>query len=171
MTGTPATPDETPPEAPTEWWRARPPLFASGRNAADAPETQPPPHEVAPGIHIVIQPQQPAYDPARQRDRAWRRAVRRWLAVHGAAAAAGWALGLKTAVTGMLTAAGDGGVAAGLALALFAYIGAEIAMARYLRWVPPRLRPPVMWALRIPFATALLATTLYTPNALIGAST
>jgi hypothetical protein len=166
VTETPATPDET----PTEWWRARPALFTARRDTRDEPETQPEPHQVAPGIQIVVQPQQPADDQAQKRDHAWRQAVRRWLAVHGAAAAVGWAFGLKAAITGMLTAAENGGVAAGLALAAFSYIGAEAAMARYLRWVPARLRPPVLWALRIPFATALLATALYTPNALIGAS-
>lgn len=153
----------------------------SGRRAAKAPwrratgkddqAEQPQTHEVGPGIHVVIQPTPPTESPAQQRDRAWRQAVRRWLAVHGLAAGVGWAFGLKAAITAMLTTAQNGGVAAGLALAGFSYIGAEFAMARYLRFIPTRLRPPVMWVLRIPFATALLATCLYTPHALIGAST
>ncbi|WP_330349601.1 hypothetical protein [Streptomyces sp. NBC_00582] len=167
--GEPAEAAAVPDDPPRKGRRT---MFPFKRGAPDdEPQPQPQPTEVAPGIHITVQPPQPAETPAQQRDRAWRQAVRRWLAVHGAAAGVGWAFGLKTAITAMLTAAQNGGVAAGLALAAFSYVGAEYVMARYLRIVPPPLRPAAMWVLRIPFATALLATALYTPNALIGAST
>jgi hypothetical protein len=172
-------PDEEPGPDVDHHDEPEPPPRKNGRRTMRSPwrraptdETeQPQTHEISPGIHVVIRPTQPAESPAQQRDRAWRQAVRRWLAVHGLAAGVGWAFGLKAAITGMLTASDNGGVAAGLALAGLSYIGAEFVMARYLRFVPPRLRPPVMWVLRIPFATALLATFLYTPHALIGAST
>ena len=121
-----------------------------------------------PGIHITFPPPPPPpqESPGQQRDRERRAAVRRWLAVHGAAAGVGWSAGLKATFTAFLQTTGNGGVAAGLALAFFAYIGAEFATERFGRFLPRKFRPALSWAARIPFATALLATALHAPHAL-----
>lgn len=134
-----------------------------GKEPADPPRPDPEP----PGVHVHITPppEPPAVDHAAVNRRA---RARRWFLVHGAAAGIGWTFGLHDAIThGLLEPTGDGATAAGLALAGFGWIGAEFVGERYGRILPTRIRPPFLWVLRIPMATALLATALHAPNALI----
>jgi hypothetical protein len=60
-----------------------------------------------------------------------------------------------------------GGAAAGLGLAGIGWLFAEIITDRLGRFLPFRLRSAVHWTARIPFATALLATALHAPNAVL----
>ncbi|MFF9279540.1 hypothetical protein [Streptomyces griseosporeus] len=154
------TPEPQTPEEQPRWWSV-------GPNPADSEQpTTPGP---GPGFHITITPPPAApvpETPAQRQEREWRAAVRRWLARHGAAALVGWAFGLYDAFAGLVHTARSGGVAAGLAMAAFTYLGGEFLLARFGRFVPPKLRPAAAWACRIPFATALLATALYAPRAL-----
>jgi hypothetical protein len=139
------------------WWEA-------AKNPANE---EPPPEPAAPGVHVHITPP-PAPEPVDHTAVDRRHRTRRWLAVHGAAAFTGWTFGLYDAISsGLLDPLGQSAPAAGLALAFFGWFGAEVVGERYVRILPTRVRPPVQWALRIPMATALLATALHAPNALI----
>lgn len=130
------------------------PRWHQGPQPADQPQQ--------PGVHVTVIPEAPA-----QTSR-WRAVVRRWIAFHAAAAAAGWALGLTGAITDFLASAGDGGVPAGIGLIVITgFFGYWLPQ---LRVVPAPLRPAVLWVCRIPPATTLLALALYTPHALIGAT-
>lgn len=151
-----AMPSPTPGEPP--WWSV-------GKEPAAPPP--PTPDTTAPGVHVHITP--PPEPPAVDHAAVDRRArARRWFLAHGAAAGTGWTFGLHDAIThGLLEPTGNGATAAGLALAGFGWFGAEFVGERYVRVLPSRVRPPVLWALRIPMATALLATALHAPNALI----
>lgn len=143
---------------PQPWWTIR--------KKPDPPDPGPDPADpLPPGVHVHITQQPPPapVDPTVSDRRA---RTRRWLAVHGAAAGIGWVFGLYDAIALGLRTTGDGGVPMGLALAGLSYIGADFALSRYGRLVPQRLRPAAAWVLRIPFATALLATALYAPHAL-----
>ncbi|MDF2710664.1 MAG: hypothetical protein K0R62_6316 [Nonomuraea muscovyensis] len=154
------TPDPGESDGAPRWWEV-------GKEPYDDEEPQGVP--VAPGIHLTITPTPtaPQETPSQQRDRERRARIRRWLAVNGAAAGVGWTFGLYDAISAGLTASGNGGAAMGLALAGMYWLAADIALSRYGRFVPHRLRPAAAWALRIPFATALLATAIYAPRALI----
>jgi hypothetical protein len=147
------------PETPDEprWWEV----------GKEPPAPLAPQDTTAPGVHVHITP--PAEPPPIDSAAVHRRVrARRWFLVHGAAAGTGWTFGLYDAIsTGLLDPLGQGAPAAGLALAAFGWIGAEIAGERYGRILPTRIRPPFLWVLRIPMATALLATALHAPNALI----
>lgn len=146
-------PDEEPP-----WWSVRkePPA-----------DDQPNQDEQPPGWHITFTPPPtPAPQPADNRDQARQARARRWLLVHGAAAGVGWTFGLYDAMATFLDTLGTGSSAAGLALAGLGWFAAEVVGERYVRILPSRVRPPVLWALRIPMSTALLATALHAPNAL-----
>jgi hypothetical protein len=152
-----------------EWWR-RAPKHDEPQPADPEPPAPPAPPasaEQAPGVHVHITQTpapQPDTDPA-ETDR--RRRIRRWWAYNGSAAAAGWALQLDAVIReGLLEPLGNSATPAGIALAGFAWVGAEFVASGYLRLLPARLHPPVLWVLRIPMATALLATALNTPNAL-----
>jgi hypothetical protein len=147
-------PDETP-----RWWSIR------KSQDDDQPEPEQPP-AMPPGWHITFTPP-PAPDPVDPRARERRARARRWFLIHGAAAGTGWTIGLYHSMAAFLDTLGPGAPAAGLALAGFGWFGAEVVGERYVRILPSRTRPPVLWVLRIPFATALLATALHAPNALI----
>ncbi|MFJ7049025.1 hypothetical protein ACIQVC_37305 [Streptomyces sp. NPDC101112] len=156
----PGPPGEADPVQGRPWWS-----FAKDATAPDAPV--PGPVEVAPGVHITVnqpQPQPPAAAPGGPDRRA---RARRWLLIHGAAAGVGWAFGFHHSLAAFLDTLGPGGTAAGLAVAGGGWFAAEVITERYVTLLPSRMRPPVIWALRIPFATALLTTALNTPNALL----
>lgn len=142
-----------PPEDEPRWW--------SIGKETDAEPTEPP---MPPGFHITFTPP-PAPEPVDTRTQERRARVRRWLLIHAAAAGTGWTIGLYQAMTAFLNTLDNGAPAAGLALAGFGWFGAEVIGERYVRILPSRTRPPVLWALRIPMATALLATALHAPNA------
>lgn len=143
---------------PQPWWSLR-----SQERQPDqppAPSTTP-----VPGVHITVNQPQPQPVHPHTPDRRAR--ARRWLLLHGAAAGAGWSFGFYHSLTALLNTLGPGGAAAGLAVAGGSWFAAEMVTERYVTLLPSRTRPPVIWALRIPFATALLATALHAPNALI----
>lgn len=162
---TPEEADMTAPPPPEEprWWETGGPVDEQQPAPPVPPADQ---GSGAPGVHVHIvppTPPAPAVDPAAA-DR--QRRARRWVAAHGAAAFTGWTFGLYDAIThGLLEPAGRGATPAGLALAAFAYAGAEFVGERYGRILPRRWRPALLWVLRIPMATALLATALHAPNA------
>jgi hypothetical protein len=150
----------TAPDEEPRWWSV-----GKEPAAGDQPSegSEPPP-----GWHITFTPPPaPAPQPVDTcaQDRQTR--ARRWLLVHGAAAGVGWTFGLYDSMAAFLNTLGLGGAAAGLALAGFGWFGAEVVGERYVRILPRRVRPPVLWALRIPMSTALLATALHAPNSLI----
>ncbi|MER5482937.1 hypothetical protein ABT024_06935 [Streptomyces sp. NPDC002812] len=149
------TPPTTPPGTVTVTVPTQPdtePRWHQGHPAADQPPQ--------PGVHVTIVPEAAAQPPA------WRARIRRWIAFHGLAAAAGWALGLTGAIANYLASAGDGGAAAGAGLILIT--GIFSYWLPHLQIVPAPLRPAVLWVCRIPPASTLLALALYTPHALIG---
>lgn len=154
--GTPMTePDDEP-----RWWSVgKPP-------ADDQPHPDPePPPPMPPGWNITFTPpEQP--QPVDTHTRERRARARRWFLLHGAAAGTGYTFGLYHSMAAFLNTLGPAAPATGLCLAGIGWFGAEVVGERYVRILPSRTRPPVLWALRIPFATALLATALHAPNAL-----
>ncbi|CAL9350399.1 hypothetical protein SUDANB1_00449 [Streptomyces sp. enrichment culture] len=149
---------ETPePDEEPRWW-------SIGKQPAEEPHQQG--SDPAPGVHVHITPPPPP-PPVDTSTHDRRAHARRWFLVHGAAAGVGWTFGLYDSMAAFLNTLGPGGSAAGLALAGFGWFAAEVVGERYVRVLPSRVRPPVLWVLRIPMATALLATALHAPNALI----
>ncbi|MEV5606993.1 hypothetical protein [Streptomyces sp. NPDC052225] len=122
----------------------------------------PPAAAQQPGVHITVTPPPPPpADPAKADRRA---RIRRWLAVHGAAAAAGWYSGLGQIAEDFMSDVGDGAPMAALVLAGVAWYAAELAVEN-VRFMPSRLRPAARVIYRIPFATLLLAVALHAPRA------
>lgn len=119
-----------------------------------------------PGLHITFTPP-PTPVPGRTQSQERQARARRWLLLHGVAAGVGWSFGLYHSLTAFLDTLGPGGAAVGLAVAGGSWFAAEMVAERFVVLLPSRTRPAVVWALRIPFATALLATALHAPNALI----
>ncbi|MFJ2007024.1 hypothetical protein [Streptomyces chartreusis] len=152
------SPDPQEPAEEPPWWSIR-----KGPESSDADQGS---AELPPGVHVTFTPP-PAPEPTSDRDKERRARARRWLLVHGAGACVGYALGLGPSTAQFLDTLGPGGTAAGLALAAFGWIFAEVIGERYVRILPSRLRPAAHWALRIPMSTALLATALHAPAALI----
>jgi hypothetical protein len=145
------------------------PWYSVGKQPADTPAQPPQPAQIPgmpPGVHITFTPP-PAPVPGRTQSQERQARARRWLLVHGAAAGVGWTFGLYHSLTAFLDTLGPGGAAAGLAVAGGSWFAAEMAAERFVILLPSRTRPPLLWALRIPFATALLATAIHAPNALI----
>jgi hypothetical protein len=153
----PDPPGEAEPVQARPWWS-----LGKHDRAPAAPARAP--VEVAPGVHITVNQPQP--QPAASGGPDRRARARRWLLIHGAAAGVGWAFGFHHSLAAFLETLGPGGTAAGLAVAGGAWFAAEIVAERYVILLPSRTRPPVIWALRIPFATALLTTALHAPNSL-----
>jgi hypothetical protein len=149
------TPMPTPDEEP-HWW-------AVGKDSA---AEQPQPDQgsgLPPSFHITVTPP-PTPEPVDTHATERRTRARRWFLAHGAAAGVGWSFGLYDSMAAFFNTLGPGAPAAGLALTGFGWIGAEVLGERYVRILPTRLRPAAHWALRIPMATALLATALHAPN-------
>lgn len=149
----------TDPNEPPRWW-------SLGKQPADESEPEPTP-PLPPGWNITFTPPPAAPEPVDTHTRDRRRRARRWFLIHGAGAGTGYTFGLYTSMAAFLDTLGPGAPAAGLCLAGFGWFGAEFVTERYLRILPSRVRPACAWALRIPMSTALLATALHAPNALI----
>ncbi|MEU5284142.1 hypothetical protein AB0G97_08995 [Streptomyces sp. NPDC020755] len=156
------------PEPTRPWWDVRPAPFG-GRTAEPEPAvTQP--IEAAPGIHVTVNqpPAAPppwlAPDPAAERaaERLHRRRI--WLAYHGAAAGAGWAFGLVNQMRDLLADVGPAAAGVGVAMGVVTYIVASYLPG--LPYMPPALRPVLVWAARIPVCSAALALFLHAPGTL-----
>lgn len=158
-----------PPPPPPEPEPERRPWYSIGKQPTDEPAQPaeaPPIPGMPPGVHITFTPPPtPPPTPSHQQERRTR--IRRWLLVHGAAAAVGWTVGLYDAITALLNTLGPGAPGTGLAMAGMYWIAAALFTERIVaRYVPSdQLRAAAAWALRIPFATALLATALHAPGA------
>lgn len=165
---TPAAPPPDPGPPQADGTTPPRPWYSVGKQPTDEP-AQPQPAQIPgmpPGVHITFTPP-PAPVPGRTPSQERQARARRWLLLHGAAAAVGWSFGLHHSLTAFLDTLGPGGAAAGLAVAGGSWFAAEMVAERFVVLLPSRTRPAVIWALRIPFATALLATALHAPNALI----
>lgn len=156
------------PKKDRPWWYAVPRPFGS----PVTPEPEPTPQEqlaATPGIHVTVhQPPPPPWIPpvdpshAAAAERLYRRRI--WVAYHAGAAAAGWFLGWPQAMSSALESAGTAGAPLGIALGFAAWV-----IASYLPgipFMPPALRPVVIWAARIPVCSAALALALYAPSTL-----
>ncbi|MFF7259492.1 hypothetical protein ACFZCL_04250 [Streptomyces sp. NPDC008159] len=159
----PAAPTDGPPGEP-EPEQARP-WWSLTKDATPTEEPAPEQVEVAPGVHITVNQPQPRPTAPPGSDRRAR--ARRWILVHGAGAGVGYSFGLYHSLATFLNATGPGAPAAGLTVAAGSWFAAEIVTERYLGFLPSRTRPAALWACRIPFSTALLATALHAPNPLI----
>ncbi|MFC9247769.1 hypothetical protein ACFT7S_28285 [Streptomyces sp. NPDC057136] len=157
---------EEQPEKALPWWQTAPRPFGHR-----APEPAPDPQDTiaaAPGIHVTVNqptaasPPWTVPDPADQRaqERLYRRRI--WLAYHGGAAAVGWFLGLVAEMGELIADAGPAAPGAGVALGLVTYIVASYLPG--LPYVPPALRPVIVWAARIPVCSAALALALNAPG-------
>ncbi|MFJ8855259.1 hypothetical protein [Streptomyces sp. NPDC102437] len=157
--------DQEQPEPDQPWWYVLPGPFGTRRRP---PEPEPTPQETlaaAPGIHVTVNqppPQQWAPPPEDTAAQERRRRRQLWLAYHGSAAAVGWYTGLADLMADLLVDAGPAAPAAGVALGLVTYIVASYLPG--LRYMPPALRPVMVWAARIPVCTAALALCLNAPN-------
>lgn len=145
------------------WYQVRPrDLFGSPTE----PEAQNDATATAPGIHVTVnQPTAPPWsvpNPAAERAAERRHRRRIWLAYHGAAAGAGWAFGLVHGMAGMLADAGTRATPVGIAIGLVSWIVASYLPG--LPYVPPALRPVIVWAARIPVCSAALALALHAPG-------
>lgn len=166
----PATPPDPGPPPDAGSHPPSRPWYSVGKQPTNPPVQPSPPAQIPgmpPGVHITFTPPPTAPAPGRTRSQERQARARRWLLVHGAAAAVGWTFGLYHSLTAFLDTLGPGGAAAGLAVAGGSWFAAEMAAERFVILLPSRTRPPLIWALRIPFATALLATAIHAPNALI----
>ncbi len=165
----PAVEDDEPEEEPKRpWWQLPPGPFG---HRAPAPEPEPAPveQELAPGFYVTVNQPAPAApppwlapDPAAERaaERLHRRRI--WLAYHGGAAGAGWAFGLVGMMRDLLTDAGPAAAGVGVAMGLVTYIVASYLPG--LPYMPPALRPVLVWAARIPVCSAALALFLHAPG-------
>ncbi|MFJ5820097.1 hypothetical protein ACIQGT_40360 [Streptomyces sp. NPDC093108] len=154
---------EQQPEPP--WWSyALPGPFGTRRT----PEPEPSPQEnlaAAPGIHVTVNqppPQQWAPPPVDTAAQERRHRRRMWLLYHGSAAAVGWFTGLAGLMSQFLVDAGRAAPGVGVALGLVTYIVASYLPG--LPYMPPALRPVMVWAARIPVCTAALALALNAPG-------
>ncbi len=161
--------DDEPEEEPKRpWWQLPPGPFAH-RTAAPQPEPAPAEQELAPGVYLTVNQPAPAApppwlapDPAAERaaERLHRRRI--WLAYHGGAAGAGWAFGLVGMMRDLLTDAGPAAAGVGVAMGVVTYIVASYLPG--LPYMPPALRPVLVWAARIPVCSAALALFLHAPG-------
>ncbi|WP_405676779.1 hypothetical protein OG292_19255 [Streptomyces sp. NBC_01511] len=163
----PEEPADPEPEQKPAWWQVRPRDLFGGPTEPD----EPPQDTVAtaPGIHVTVnQPiQAPPWtvpDPVAERaaERLHRRQV--WLAYHGAAAGTGWVFGLVEGMAEMIASAAHAAAPVGIAIGLVSWIVASYLPG--LPYVPPALRPVIVWAARIPVCSAALALALHAPGTL-----
>lgn len=158
--------DEEPREEPEKarpWWYVKAAPFAPHR-APDPDAAPQAPTTVAPGVHVTVNqgPPAPTLDPAavQASERLHRR--RLWVAYHAGAAATGWLLGLAQQMGDAIAAAGHHGAGIGVGFLLITYICASYLPG--LPYIPPALRPVIVWAARIPVCSAALALALYAPG-------
>ncbi|MFI9012602.1 hypothetical protein ACIGZI_01050 [Streptomyces griseus] len=176
----PAEPDDQEPaadadddleeEAKRPWWQMPPAPFGH-RTPAPEPEPAPAEQELAPGVYLTVSPPAPAApppwlapDPAAERaaERLHRRRI--WLAYHGGAAGAGWAFNLVDLMRDLLADAGPAAAGVGVAMGLVTWIVASYLPG--LPYMPPALRPVLVWVSRIPVCSAALALALHAPGTL-----
>ena len=101
-------------------------------------------------------------NPARELHTTWGQVDRRtrWLLTNGAAATAGWYLGLAPLFHGWVADCGrQSGTTAALCLGGGLILGTALLDGRTRGWWPP-----LAWACRIPLASAVLAIALYAPG-------
>ncbi|MFC8859312.1 hypothetical protein [[Kitasatospora] papulosa] len=156
------------PETSRQWWYSIPRPFGTPAT----PDPEPTAQErlaAAPGIHVTIHqppppPWAPPVDPAEAAavERLYRRRI--WVAYHAGAAGVGWYTGLAEQMAELIADAGNAGPAVGLTLGLVTWIVASYLPG--LPYMPPALRPVIVWAARIPVCSAALAMALNAPNAL-----
>ncbi|MFE7752151.1 hypothetical protein [Streptomyces sp. NPDC057428] len=156
------------PEKSRAWWYVRPQPFGT----RPTPEPEPTPQQqtaAAPGIHVTVhQPPPPPWAPpvdpadAQAAERLHRRRI--WVAYHAGAAGVGWYTGLTEQMAELIADAGNAGPAVGIALGLVTWIVASYLPG--LPYMPPALRPAIVWAARIPVCSAALALALNAPDAL-----
>ncbi|MGW1813298.1 hypothetical protein ACWCQM_06965 [Streptomyces sp. NPDC002125] len=158
---------EEQPEAARPWWHVVPRPF--GSPATQTPEPTPQEQLAAtPGIHVTVNQPAPvappwlAPDPAAERAAERLRRLRLWFAYHLSAGAAGWAFGLVGAMRSVLDDAGQQGAAVGIAMGFVGWIVASYLPG--LPYMPPALRPALVWAARIPVSSVALALALYAPG-------
>ncbi|WP_354596094.1 hypothetical protein R1Y80_00830 [Streptomyces sp. JL1001] len=160
--------DDEPEEEPKRpWWQLAPGPFG---HRAPTPEPEPAAEqELAPGFYVTVNQPAPAApppwlapDPAAERaaERLYRRRI--WLAYHGGAATAGWAFGLVGMMRDLLADAGPAAAGVGVAMGVVTYIVASYLPG--LPYMPPALRPVLVWAARIPVCSAALALALHAPS-------
>ncbi|MFF7012240.1 hypothetical protein ACFY9Y_22190 [Streptomyces fimicarius] len=159
--------DDEPEQEPERPWWSLPPAPFGRRTPEPAPA--PAEQELAPGVYVTVNQPAPAApppwlapDPAAERaaERLHRRRI--WLAYHGGAAGAGWAVGLVGMMRDLLADAGPASTGVGVAMCLVTWV-----IASYLpgiRYMPPALHPVVIWAARIPVCSAALALALHAPG-------
>ncbi|MEU3972362.1 hypothetical protein [Streptomyces bacillaris] len=159
--------EEGEPEERRPWWHLAPGPFGTPRRTSEPPA--PAETEMAPGLYVTVHQPQPtapqwtAPDPAAEAaaERLHRRRV--WFAYHAAAAAVGWVTGLVGLMRGFLAEAGPAAPGVGIAMGFVAWIVASYLPG--LPYMPPALRPVMVWAARIPVCSAALALALYAPGA------
>ncbi|WP_274031471.1 hypothetical protein [Streptomyces sp. MMBL 11-1] len=156
----------TEPEPKRPWWDVRPGPFG-GRDPEPEPSAAPS-TEYAPGIHVTVNQPAPAApswlapDPAAERAAERLHRLRVWFAYHLSAGFAGWVFGLVGAMHDVLVDAGQQGAAVGIAMGFVAWIVASYLPG--LPYMPPALRPALIWAARIPVSSAAIALALYAPG-------
>ncbi|MEV6450938.1 hypothetical protein AB0M75_06485 [Streptomyces anulatus] len=171
----PAEPDDQEPEddEPEEetkrpWWSLPPGPFGH-QTPAPEPEPAAAEQQVGPGLYVTVNAPQAAPpppwlapDPAAERAAERLHRLRVWFVYHLAAAAAGWAFGLVGLMHDVLVDAGRQGAGVGIAMGFVAWIVASYLPG--LPYMPPALRPALVWAARIPVSSAALALALYGPG-------
>ncbi|MGW1437236.1 hypothetical protein ACWD7M_18535 [Streptomyces griseus] len=162
--------DDEPEEEPKRPWWSLPPGPFGHRTPAPEPEPAAAEQEVGPGLYVTVNAPQAAPPPWLAPDPAAERAAERlhrrriWLAYHGGAAGAGWAVGLVDQMRDLLTDAGPAAAGVGVAMGFVTYIVASYLPG--LPYMPPALRPVLVWAARIPVCSAALALALHAPGTL-----
>ncbi|MEU6952089.1 hypothetical protein [Streptomyces sp. NPDC045714] len=165
-------PEDDEPEEETKrpWWSLPPAPFGH-RAPASEPAPAPAEQELAPGVYVTVSQPAPAAPPPwlapdlaaeRAAERLHRRRI--WLAYHGGAAAAGWAFGLVDQMRDLLADVGPAAAGVGVAMGFVTYIVASYLPG--LPYMPPALRPVLVWAARIPVCSAALALALHAPGTL-----
>ncbi|MFF3092290.1 hypothetical protein [Streptomyces cyaneofuscatus] len=153
------------PEPTRPWWQLAPGPF---RTAAPEPAQAPEETEVAPGFYVTVNQPEPAAPPWTVPDPAAEQAAERlhrrriWLAYHAGAAAVGWYFGLVGLMRGLLADAGPAAPGAGVLMGLVTWIVASYLPG--LPYMPPALRPVMVWAARIPVCSAVLALAFHAPG-------
>ncbi|MET8707794.1 hypothetical protein [Streptomyces californicus] len=161
--------DDEPEETPERPWWSLPPGPFGRRTTAPEPDPGPVEQEVGPGLYVTVhQPQAPAAppwlapDPAAERAAERLRRLRIWFVYHLAAGLTGWVFGLVGLMHDVLVDAGQQGAAVGLAIGFGGWVVASYLPG--LPYMPPALRPALIWAARIPVSSAALALALYAPG-------
>ena len=158
--------DEEEPEKDRPWWYTLPGPFGT-RPAPAAEPTQQETFAAAPGIHVTVNQPTPQAPYAPPVDRATEERLHRrrlWVAYHAGAAGVGWFFGLPQLLGEAIASTGHQGAPLGIGFCLVGYLFASYLPG--LPYVPPPLRPVIVWAARIPICSAALALALYAPGTL-----